>query len=77
MVFSQKYFLTFVDNVGIYIVDTKSVYQIGQSGKTKCFASVLWEVLTRELLMKHNCLHPVLTLYSSHMQDTCIISWDA
>ena len=61
-VFSQKYFSTFLGNVGIYSVGIESVYQIGQSGKTRCFASVLREVLTHELLMKHNCLHPVLTL---------------
>ena len=41
---------------------TESVYQIGQSGKTECFASVSREGLTRELLVKHSCLHPILTL---------------
>ena len=50
-------------NVGIYSVGTESVYQIGQSGKTECFASVSQEGLTRKLLMKHNCLHPILTLH--------------
>ena len=49
-------------NVGIYSVDTESVYQIGQSGKTECFASVSQEGLTRKLIAKHNYLHPVLTL---------------
>ena len=49
-------------NVGIYSVGTESVYQIGQSGKIECFASVSWEGLTHELLAKHSCLHPVLTL---------------
>ena len=33
------------------------MYQIGHSGKTECFVSVLREGLTRELLVKHNCLH--------------------
>ena len=61
-VFSQKHSLTFLGNVGIYNVGTESVYQIGQSGKTKCFASVSREGLTRELLAKNSCLHPVLTL---------------
>ena len=41
---------------------TENVYQIGQFGKTECFASISLESLTRELLAKHNCLHPVLTL---------------
>ena len=49
-------------NVGIYGVGTDSVRQIGQFGKTECFASVLREGLTRELLVKHSSLHPVLTL---------------
>ena len=47
-VFSQKNSSTFVGNVGIYSVGIESVYQIGQSGKTECFASVLREGLTRE-----------------------------
>ena len=47
----------FVDNVGIYSVDTESVYQIGQSGKTERFASVSREGLTRKLLAKHSCLY--------------------
>ena len=58
-------------NVGIYSVGRESVYQIVQSGKIECFASVLWEGLTREILAKHSCLHPVLTLRipacASHM----------
>ena len=56
-VFSLKHSLTFVGNVGIYSVGTKSVYQIGQSGKTECFASVSQEGLTCKLLAKHSCLH--------------------
>ena len=56
-VFSQKHSLTFVGNVGIYRVGTESVYQIVQSSRTKCFAGVSREGLTRELLAKHNCLH--------------------
>ena len=62
-VFSQKHSSTFVGNVGIYGVGIESVYKIGQSGKTECFASVSQEGLTRELLAKHSCLHPVLTLH--------------
>ena len=56
-VFSLKHSLTFVDNVGIYSMDIKSVHQIAQSGKTECFASVSLEGLTCELFAKHNCLH--------------------
>ena len=56
-VFSQKYFLTFVGNVGIYSVGTESVYQIIRSGRTECFAGVSQEGLTHEILTKHSCLH--------------------
>ena len=56
-VFSQKHSSTFVGNVGIYSVGAESVYQIGWSGKTKCFASVSREGLTCELLAKYSCLH--------------------
>ena len=56
-VFSQKYISTFVGNVGIYSVGIESVYQIGQSCKTKCFASVSCEGLTCELLAKHSYFH--------------------
>ena len=52
-VFSQKHSSTFVSNDGIYSVSAESVYQIGQSGKTKCFTSVSQEGFTRELLAKH------------------------
>ena len=62
-VFSQKQSSTFVGNMGIYSVGTKSVHQIGQSGKTKCFASVSQEGLTHKLLVKYNCHYPVLTLH--------------
>ena len=50
-------------NVGIYSVGTESVYQIVQSGRIECLAGVSWEGLTREILAKHNCLHPVMTLH--------------
>ena len=56
-VLSLKHFSTFVGNVGIYSVGTESVYQIAESGKTECFASVSREGFTRELLTKHSCLH--------------------
>ena len=61
-VFSQKHSLTFVGNIGIYSVGTESVYQIVQFGRTECFAGVSREGLTREILARHNCLHPILTL---------------
>ena len=56
-VFSQKHSSTFVGNDGIYSVGIGSVYQIGQLGKIECFASVLQEGLTCELLVKHSCLN--------------------
>ena len=56
-VFSQKHSSTFIGNDGIYSVGTESVYQIGQSSKTECFASVSQEGLTRKLLVKHSYLH--------------------
>ena len=55
--FSQNHSLTFMGNDGIYSVGTEIVYQIGQSGKIECFASISWEGLTCELLPKHSCLH--------------------
>ena len=55
-VFSLKHSLTFMDNVGIYSVDTKNVYYIAQSGKTECFKSVSQEGFTYELLTKHSIL---------------------
>ena len=39
-VFSQKLSSTFVGNVGINSIDTKSVYQTGQAGRTECLAGV-------------------------------------
>ena len=56
-VFSQKHSSTFIGNDGIYSVGTESVYQIGQSSKTECFASVSREGLIHELLAKHSFLH--------------------
>ena len=61
-VFSQKHSLTFMGNMGIYSVGTESVYQIVQTGRTECLASVSQEGLTREILTRHSCLHLVLTL---------------
>ena len=61
-VFSQKHSSTSVSNVGIYSVGIESVCQKWQFGKIECFTSVSREGLTRELLMKHSCLHLVLTL---------------
>ena len=48
--------------MGIYSVGTKSVYLIVQTGRTECLAGVSWEGRTREILARHSCLHPVLTL---------------
>ena len=48
-------------NVGIYSVGTESVYQIVHNGITKCLVGVSQEGLTREILARHSCLHPVLT----------------
>ena len=56
-VFSQKHSTKFMGNVGIYSMGIESVYQIAQFGKTEYFAGVSREGLTRELLVKHNCLH--------------------
>ena len=61
-VFSQKHSLSFVGNVGIYNVGAESMYQIVQSGRTECLASVSLEGLTCEILVRHSCLHPVLIL---------------
>ena len=58
-VFSLKLFSTFVDNVGIYSVGIESVYQIAQSSKIECFASVSREGLTHETQLSPS----VLTLY--------------
>ena len=62
MVFSQKHSSTFVGNVGIYNVGIKSMYQIVQTNRIECLVGVSREGLTREILAKHNCLHPALTL---------------
>ena len=70
-VFSQRLSLPFVGNMGINSVGTESVYQTGQAGRTECLAGVLREGLTHEILARHSCLHPVLTLRipacASHM----------
>ena len=49
--------------MGIYSVGTESVYLIVQTGRTECLTGVSWEGLTREILARHNCIHPVLTLH--------------
>ena len=58
-------------NMGINSVGTESVYQNWQSGKTECLTGVSQKGLTHEILMRHNYLHPVLTLHipacASHM----------
>ena len=60
--FTLKHSSTFVGNMGIYSVGTKSVYQIVQTSRTECLASVSQEGLTRKILARHSYLHPVLTL---------------
>ena len=49
--------------MGIYSEGTESVYLIVQTSRTECLAGVLWEGLTCEILVRHNCLHPVLTFH--------------
>ena len=49
-------------NMGIYSEGTESVYLIVQTSRTECLAGVLWEGLTCEILARHSCLHPILTL---------------
>ena len=61
-VFSQKLSSSFVGNMGIYSVGTESVYLIIQTSRIECLAGVSQEGLTHEILMRHSCLHPVLTL---------------
>ena len=61
-VFSLKHSSTSVGNVSIYSVDTESVYQKWQFGKIEYLAGVSRDGLTREILAKTSCLHPVLTL---------------
>ena len=50
-------------NVGIYSAGTESVYQIVQTGRTECLAGVSRVGLTCEILTRHSCLHPILTLH--------------
>ena len=50
-------------NEGIYSVGSESVHQIIQSGRIESFMGVSREVLTREILTRHSCLHSVLTLH--------------
>ena len=58
-------------NVGINSVGIESVYQTGQVDIIECLVGVSWEGLTCEILARHSCLHPVLTLRipacASHM----------
>ena len=48
--------------MGIYSVGTESVFLIVQTGKTECLAGISREGVTRKILARHSCLHPVLTL---------------
>ena len=56
--------------MGIYSVGTESVYLIVQTGRTECLAGVSQEGLTCEILARHSCLHPVLTLHIPVMCKT-------
>ena len=56
-VFSQKHSLTYVGKGGIYSVGTESVYQIVQTSKIECLASVSQEGLSHEILARHSYLH--------------------
>ena len=49
-------------NVGIYSVSRDRVYQIRQNSKTECFAGISQEGLTRKILAKTCCHHPIMTL---------------
>ena len=49
--------------MGIYSVGTESVYLIIQTGRIECLMGVSQEGLTCEVLMRHSCLHLVLTLH--------------
>ena len=57
-------------NMSIYSVGRESVYQIVQTGRIECLTGVSQEGLTREILAKHSCLHPVLTLHIPVMYKT-------
>ena len=61
-VFSLKHSSTPMGNMGIYSVGIESVYQKWQFGKIEYLVGVSREGLTREILAKTSCLHPVLTL---------------
>ena len=55
-VFSLKHSSTFMGNVSIYSVGTESVYQIAQSGKTKCFAGKPYLQVTRKIQLSPSVL---------------------
>ena len=46
----------------IYSVGTESVYLIVQTGRTECLTGVSRKSLTHEILARHSCLNPILTL---------------
>ena len=48
--------------MGIYSVGIETVYLIIQTSRIECLAGVSQEGLTHEILTRHSCLHPVLTL---------------
>ena len=66
--------------MGINSIGTESMYQNWQFGKTECLAGVSWEGLTCEILARHSCLHPILTLRilacASHMSHfaRCLVA---
>ena len=61
-VISQKHSSTFIGNDGIYSVGTESVYQIGQSSKTECFANISREGLTPQATRETQLSPSILTL---------------
>ena len=76
-IFSWKHSSTFVGNMSIYSVGTESVYQIAQSSKTKCFASVLREGLPASYSRNTTVSICTDSSHSSHVQGTYFTSRDA
>ena len=66
-VFLSKGLFTFVGNMGINSVGTESVFQTGQTGKTKCLASI-----SRKALLARYLRDTVVSIWpdSSH-SNTC------
>ena len=71
----KKHSSQYVDNVGIYSVCRDMVYQIWQNSKIECFADILQEGFTREILAKTSCHHLswlfTFQLCAEHMSSFC------